>query len=175
MVRAVLLTGRPGVGKTTCVLAVLEMLQAPAGGFVTEEVREHGTRVGFALRTLDGRRATLAHARQAGPPRVGKYGVRLEALTGLGVPAIRDAAAAGRLVVVDEIGKMEMASAAFRDAVDAVLRGVAPLFGTILTAPHPWADRIKADPRVRLVEVTRANRAALPAELAAYLEGIARR
>ncbi|MBI3456381.1 MAG: NTPase [Candidatus Rokubacteria bacterium] len=166
MGRAYLLTGRPGAGKTTCLLAALDLLGVPAGGFVTEEMRERGTRVGFALRTLDGRRATLAHVNRTGPPRVGKYGVDVDALERVGVPAIRAAVREGRLVVIDEIGKMEMASGAFRQAVEEVLRSQATLLGTILTASHPWADRIKGDRAVRLIEVTPANREALPRELA---------
>jgi nucleoside-triphosphatase len=166
MGRAYLLTGRPGIGKTTCLRAALAALRLPAGGFVTEEIRRRGARVGFALRTLDGRRATLAHVDRRGPPRVGKYGVSVEALDEVGVPALRDALAAGRLVVVDEIGKMEMTSPAFREAVEAALGGPGVVLGTILAAADPWADRVKAAPGVRLIEVTRANRDALPGDLA---------
>jgi nucleoside-triphosphatase len=168
--QAWLLTGRPGVGKTTCLRRTLERLGRPAGGFFTEELRERGARVGFALVALDGRRATFAHVGRAGPPRVGKYGVDVEALDRVGVPAVRAAIAAGRLVVIDEIGKMELASAAFREVVEAALRSPVPLLGTVLVAPHPWADRIKTWPGVTLVEVTTANRDALPAELARRLD-----
>jgi nucleoside-triphosphatase len=160
-----LLTGRPGVGKTTCLRRVLEQLGRPAGGFLTEEVRQGGTRVGFALITLDGRRETLAHVARKGSPRVGKYGVDLGALDRVGIPAIRAAVGAGRLVVIDEIGKMELASAAFRAAVEEALASPAPVLGTVMAASHPWADRIKAAPGVALIEVTTANRERLPARL----------
>jgi nucleoside-triphosphatase len=154
------------VGKTTCLRRALERIGRPAGGFTTAEIRERGVRVGFALETLDGRRVTLAHARRAGPPRVGKYGVDVAALDRVGVPAIRQAVRDGHLVVVDEIGKMEAASPAFRAAVEDALASPATILGTILLAAHPWADRIKAHPAVTLIEVTAANREALPAELA---------
>ncbi len=166
-----LLTGRPGVGKTTCLRRTLARLGRPAGGFLTEERRGRGGRVGFDLVTLDGRRATLADVRRTGPPRVGKYGVDVAALDRVGVPAIRAAVAAGRLVVIDEIGKMEMASPAFRAAVDAALASPVPVLGTILAAPHPWADAVKARAGVTLVTVTRANRERLPEELARRLVG----
>lgn len=166
MGRAYLLTGRPGVGKTTCVRAVLERVARPAGGFVTEEIRERGTRVGFALRTLDGRRATLARVDRPGAPRVGKYSVDVAALDRIGVPAIRAAVSEGRLVVIDEIGKMEMASAAFCEAVEEALASPATVLGTILLASHPWADRIKAHRAVRIIALTPSNRDALPRELA---------
>jgi nucleoside-triphosphatase len=170
--RAYLLTGRPGAGKTTCLCRALEAIRRPAGGFLTVEVRERGARVGFALETLDGRRATLAHVRHAGPPRVGKYGVDLAALDGVGVPALRAAVRAGGLVIVDEIGKMEAASADFRAAVEEALASPAPVLGTILLGPHPWADRVKAHPAVTVIEVTPANRDALPGHLAALLAGL---
>ncbi|MFQ5829510.1 MAG: NTPase [Candidatus Methylomirabilia bacterium] len=167
--RAYLLTGRPGVGKTTCLRKVLDLLGAPAGGFLTDEIREGGRRVGFALVTLDNRRATLAHIDRSGAPRVGKYGVNLDALDHLGVPAIRGAVRSRRLVVIDEIGKMEMAAPAFREAVDEALKGPAPVLGTILAASHPWADRVKAHARVQLIEVTPATRESLPRRLAELL------
>lgn len=172
MGRALLLTGRPGVGKTTCLRQALERIEVPAGGFFTEEIREGGTRVGFALVTLDGRRATLARVGHAGPIRVGKYGVSVEALRRVGVPAIREAIRQGRLVVIDEIGKMEMAVPAFREAVEEALHASVPVLGTILAASHPWADAIKANPLVELVEVTLAHRDSLPAELADRLRAL---
>jgi len=169
MGRAWLLTGRPGTGKTTCLRRTLELAGRPAGGFLTEEVREGGARVGFALVTLAGARGMLADARRPGEPRVGKYAVDLETLDRLGVPAIREATRARRLVVIDEIGKMEMASAAFRQAVEEALASPAPVLGTILAAPHPWADRLKAMPSVTLITLTPANRDTLPGELARQL------
>lgn len=169
MGRTCLLTGRPGVGKTTCLRAVLDLLRIPAGGFLTDEIRERGNRVGFALATLDGRRTTLAHVSIAGPPRVGRYGVNLDALDGIGVPAMREAVRDGQLVVIDEIGKMEMASAAFRQAVEEAVASPAPVLGTILAAAHPWADRVKRHPAVRLIEVTPANRETLPQQVGELL------
>ena len=61
MPEALLLTGRPGVGKTTVVRRVVERLSRPTGGFYTCELREGGRRTGFEIVTLDGQRATLSH------------------------------------------------------------------------------------------------------------------
>jgi nucleoside-triphosphatase len=169
IVRAWLLTGRPGVGKTTCLRRTLERLTVPAGGFFTEEVREEGERVGFTLVTLDGQRVILAHRRRRGGPRVGKYGVDVEALDRVGVPAIQDAVRRRALVVIDEIGKMELASRPFRRAVEEALVTEVAVLGTILRAPHPWADGIKRRAGVAVLEVTPANREELPARLAALV------
>jgi len=173
MAEAYLLTGRPGVGKTTCLLRILERLPLRAAGFYTREIRGAGGRVGFELVTLEGESAVLAHVDRRGSPRVGRYGVDLEALERIGVRAIEAACSGAELVVVDEIGKMELASDRFRAAVLAVLEGPVPLLGAILLAPHPWADRIKADPRATLIPVRVETRDAVVEELVARLAPLA--
>ncbi len=167
---AILVTGKPGSGKTTLVREVLEALQAPASGFYTRETRgQDSRRDGFELVTLDGEVATLARVGMAGPHRVGRYGVDLDALERVGVPAIESAVAAGRLVVIDEIGKMELLSAAFQRAVVEAVRRHRALFGTIMQAPHPFADELKAQPDVLLFELTEANRDQMRALVEAQL------
>lgn len=155
--QALLLTGPPGSGKTTLIRHVVERLGRTAGGFYTTELREQGRRVGFELITLAGERVLLAHVSCRSPYRVGRYGVDLDALERVGVAALRRASSLGQLVVVDEIGKMELGSALFRDAVLEMLEGGVRLLGTILQASHPWADRLKQDRRVRMLPVTRGT------------------
>ena len=74
MNRVILLTGRPGSGKTTLIWRVLARLTKPAGGFYTQEIRESGRRVGFEIITLDGERDTLAHVNINSEHRISKYG-----------------------------------------------------------------------------------------------------
>ena len=156
---AILVTGRPGSGKTTLVRQVVDSLDTPAGGFYTRETRgPDGRRTGFELVTLAGEVATLASVRIAGPHRVGRYGVDVEALERVGVPAIERAVEAGHLVVIDEIGKMELLSKAFQRAVIDVFRRYRLLFGAIMQAPHPFADELKAQPDVFVFELTEQNR-----------------
>jgi nucleoside-triphosphatase len=171
MGRAFLLTGRPGVGKTTIIRAVVARLGTGAAGFYTEEMREGGRRTGFRLVTLDGMAGLLASVNISSPYRVGKYGVHRHDLEHVGVRALRRAVEepAASVVVVDEIGKMELFSAAFRDVVLAALDGAKPVLATIMAGSHPWADAIKARPGVTLVEVTPDNRDALPAQILGWL------
>jgi nucleoside-triphosphatase len=171
MGRALLLTGRPGVGKTTIMRSVVAALGPVAGGFYTEEIRQEGRRVGFRLVTLDGRSGILASVNGSGPHRVGKYWIHLDDLDRVGVGALRRAleTADTLVVVIDEIGKMELFSAEFRKAVEAALAGPKTVLATVMAGPHPWADKIKAHPRTTLLEVTRANRAALPKQVLSRL------
>lgn len=148
------------MGKTTLIRRVTTWLGGRAGGFYTEEVRHGGARTGFRLVTLDGRSAVFAHVDLAGrsPHRVGRYGVDLAVLEGIGVAALRHAAERGHIVVVDEIGKMELLSAAFRHTLEEIVRASVPLLATITAAPHPWADAFKRHPDAVVQVLTPANR-----------------
>ena len=161
----VLLTGRPGCGKTTLVKRVVKNLSQRAAGFYTEEIRDRGVRVGFRLVTLDGDEGVLAHVDLETPERLGKYGLDLSALETVGVGAIRDAVRARQLVVIDEIGPMEIRSAMFRDAVNEVLESDVALLATIFARSLPFTDAIKSRPDVTLVEVRADNREKLVSEL----------
>jgi nucleoside-triphosphatase len=162
---AILLTSRPGVGKTTVFRRVVEALGASAGGFYTEEVREGGRRTGFDIVTVDGQRATLSSVRSRSPHRVSKYGVEMESLESVAAPAIHEAVESADLIVIDEIGKMELFSRSFQESVVAALNSGKPVLGTIMTGRHPFADEVRRRPDVDVVEVTDGNRDALPGEI----------
>ncbi len=108
MRQVIVLTGDPGCGKTTLIRRVLTDISVPVGGFYTQEVREGGTRKGFEIITLDGRRAILAHVNTRSPKRVGKYGVNLAALDTLAIPSVQQAVNLRQIVIIDELGPMEL-------------------------------------------------------------------
>jgi nucleoside-triphosphatase len=164
-----LLTGRPGTGKTSLVKEVAARLKGRAGGFYTEEIRTHGVREGFRLVTLDGETATLAHINIRSPYRVSKYGVDIEALKRVGVPALLKATEQCDLVVIDEIGKMELFSSGFREVVNHVMSSTKKVLGTIMLSPHPWADNIKRQPQVNLITLTHVNFQQVQAEILGWL------
>jgi len=143
-----------------------------AGGFYTEEIRSGGVRLGFRLVTLDGQSAILAHIDIHRPYRVSKYGVDIDSLDRIGVSALCRAAQQCDLVVVDEIGKMELFSANFRETVLQIIDSGKKTLGTIMLNPNPWADAIKRQPEVNLVEVTRENHHRILDEVRAWLKEI---
>lgn len=145
-------------------------MKGRAGGFYTEEIRVQGVREGFRLVTLDGQSAILAHVNIRGTHRVSKYGVDLDALDRVGVSALRRAAEQCELVVIDEIGKMELFSASFREAVLQVIDGGKRVLGTIMLSSHPWADAVKRQPQVNLLTITRDNHQPVLEELLRWLK-----
>lgn len=140
------------------------------GGFYTEEIRSGGVREGFRLVTLDGQDAILAHVNIHSPYRVSKYGVDIDSLNRVGVSALNQAAEECDLVVVDEIGKMELFSADFKETVWRIINSGKRVLGTIMLQTDPWADKIKRQPQVHLVELTRANRHRVLEELSSWLQ-----
>lgn len=161
MGRTILLTGRPGVGKTTIIREIAQKLGAAAGGFYTAEIRESGRRQGFKIVTLDGKEGILSHVDIKGTPRVSRYGVNLRDLEEIGVTALRRALADADYVLVDEIGKMELFSEEFRKAVLETIRSDKPVVGTVLRGRSRWVDGLRALPKVTVLEVTEANRAGM--------------
>lgn len=161
MSESILLTGSPGSGKTTLIRRTVERLNCPAGGFYTQELRTGGVRKGFEIVTLDGRRGILAHVEIRGRQRIGKYGVDLGALDQLAVAAIHAALQGSGpqgVVVIDEIGPMEMLSQNFCNAVLDALNSPLRVLGTIVQRSTPFGDQVKRRPDVNLFEVRRDNR-----------------
>jgi nucleoside-triphosphatase THEP1/uncharacterized protein with PIN domain len=156
--RNLFVTGRPGVGKTTLIKRVLDDLDADVGGFVTSEIRAAGARVGFAITDLRGDEGVLAHVSIESPFRVGKYGVNREDLERIGVGALDGAIASSDLVVMDEIGRMELCSESFQEAVGRALDSPKPVFGTIQDRENRFLDEVRARPDVEVVRITEANR-----------------
>jgi nucleoside-triphosphatase len=140
-------------------------------GFVTREVREGQRRSGFRIETAAGEEGTLAHVDYRGRPRVGKYGVDLEEFERIALPALKHVPEGG-VVVIDELGKMELASRSFRDAVGALFESDAHVVATVHAHRHPFTDELKRRGDVEVQRVTRGNRDALPNQILAMLVGL---
>ena len=125
MKRVLLLTGAPGIGKTTILIKTVDALRAKGisvGGMISREVREGNVRVGFEILDLtNGKHGWLAHVNQKSGPQVGKYRVNLGDLENIGTQAILDAIEKCDVVAIDEIGPMELYSQKFKQAVKQAL------------------------------------------------------
>jgi nucleoside-triphosphatase len=164
----ILLEGPPRIGKSTIVSRLVELLRQagqPVGGFITRELREDGHRVGFCVQDLVGPEAVLARQTLRTDVRVGRFYVDVAAFENVALPALASAARLRGVIVVDEIGRMELASSAFVDEVERLLDRPVPLVATIHVHEHTVTDRIKRRVDVELIEVTRDNRDDLPVEL----------
>jgi len=169
----ILITGLPGVGKTTLICQLAKRLaHYHPTGFYTEEIREaRGTREGFRLVTLCGRQLVLSHIHQPGPYRVSRYGVDVAGFEQL-LAELDLAHVQSRLVMIDEIGKMECYSQRFRDDITALLNSPKVLVATIALKGEGFITHVKDRPDCRLVTITRANRDQLVSELVTELEKV---
>jgi nucleoside-triphosphatase len=120
-----LITGSPGVGKTTVVTKTVNLLKErgfSVGGMLSREVREGGARVGFEIIDLSSlKRGWLAYFNQKTGPQVGQYRVNINDLEGVSVRTILEAVENCDIVAIDEIGPMELFSEKFRDAARKAL------------------------------------------------------
>jgi len=133
-------------------------------GFLTEEFREGARRAGFRGITLEGREFVLARVGGGGPYRLGPYTVSPEGLDATGVPALTPGPET-QLVVLDEVGKMESLSPAFRQAVESLVAGDVPLLATVASHGVGFPKKIRHDPRIVLVKMGRESRGAVVGEL----------
>ncbi len=166
----VLLTGLPGVGKTTLIKKLSEALKPfhPAG-FYTDEIREGSVRQGFELVALDGRKQVLSHVDIKGPFRVGKYGVDITGFEAF-LDVIDFLSPATGLIVVDEIGKMECLSRKFQALLKEILNSQKTLIATVALKGGGIIAEIKRRQETTLVEVNTQNRDCIKSEVIAVLQ-----
>ncbi len=165
----VLLTGRPGIGKTTLIVSILGVIQnLRATGFYTREIRQGGIRKGFELIDLGGRKSLLSHVTIKGLYRVGKYGVDIQGFEEF-LEGIEFFDPSMDLIVIDEIGKMECLSKKFYSLLIRILDSETPVIATIALKGAGIIGHIKRRPDIRLFEMTRDNRDSLVKDISMLL------
>lgn len=168
----ILLTGPPRCGKTTVIQRVVEQLtDLRLAGFFTRELRRHGQRVGFEAVGLGGHTAPLANVSSKSRLRVGKYGVDLAAFESIVRAELQRPTGDVDRYVVDEIGKMELFSDVFVQAVRQILVGDVPLLASIALKGSGFISEVKRRSDVELIRVDANNRDRLPVELVTRFRG----
>ncbi len=172
MKKNLLVTGSPGCGKTTVLMRLADRLRDRGyvvGGIVCPEIRKGGSRVGFEIVDLLGRRGILSHISLYSPrvPRVSRYGVNLKDLDDITREAFDRSA---DVFLVDEIGPMELKSDAFVLEVERILSTPIPLVGAVhYRTGAGFIGKVKARKDTEMMVVTPQNRDDLPDVLYARL------
>ncbi len=161
----IFITGFPGVGKTTLIEKLSEELKGfhPVG-FYTAEIREKRVRKGFELISLNKRRGLLSHVDIKSPYRVGKYKVAIESFEDF-LDSIEFSDPATRLIIIDEIGKMECLSVKFKKLIRDILDSEKLLVATIALKGDGIIGEIKKRDGIKLFEITQGNRDSLLLEI----------
>ncbi|MEM2841993.1 MAG: NTPase [Thermoproteota archaeon] len=177
--RIFILTGLPGSGKTTVILKTFEVLRGRGvhvDGFVTQEVREGGRRVGFkAVDLISGNSCWLAKVGMGGERRVGKYTVLLQDFEELLIKVLNRAEMTASVIVVDEIGPMELKSRIFLPILKEKIAKGKILLATMHRSLLTSACDLLGEEAFAIWEVTIANRDKLPEMIAGKVENLVSR
>ncbi|RAH15494.1 MAG: nucleotide kinase [Methanobacteriota archaeon] len=135
------------------------------GGMLMEPIKnEKGERVGFeCVNYQSGERGVIAHRDIDSRMRILGYGIDVEELEKIGVPAIEEAARKYEVIMIDEIGKFTVESDLFVRTVRAALETDKPTLMTLhKKSRHPLLQDVRRRDDARVLEVTPVNRPLLP-------------
>jgi nucleoside-triphosphatase THEP1 len=169
LIKNFFLSGPPSIGKTTVIKKMLTTLTRKATGFHTSEIKQHDKRIGFLMKTLEGKEGLLAHEMIKSTFHIRRYGVSIENIDLIAVPSITPKSP-DEVVVIDEIGKMECFSEKFCESALNALNGPNMVIGTIAVGGTDLIRAIKERKDIKIFEVTLDNRDILPAKLSAEIE-----
>ncbi len=163
----ILLTGKPGIGKTTVVKKVYAFLGEKASGFWTEEIRDKtGKRIGFKIITTEKKECILASKYIDTHYRVSSYSVDINCIEKTAVPVLEKAILEDKIVLIDEIGKMELFSLRFLNIVKDIFEKKHSILATVpIKNIHPFVKELKNRKDILLIEVTYSNRDNLPEKI----------
>ena len=170
------ITGLPGSGKTYALLRVIEMLKdedLTIGGMIDEPLSDGKRRTGFSVRNIKtGETQVFASAEIESKIMIGKIGVDLAKFEQVGITAIKMACAECDIIVIDEVGKVEVESQAFIDAVKEALDVNKPMILTLhKKSRNPLLQDIRRRDDIRVLEVTPTNRNILPYKILRLMNG----
>lgn len=170
----VFITGKPGVGKTTIIKKIISEIKSikpnwTIAGFYTEEIRQNGQRIGFKIHALNGQSgvlASLSNSEYKTDNCVGKYSVDTIELDKIAVPQLYKRM---DLIIIDELGKMELISQRFRNAVIFLFKSRSRILGTLPLYENPFLRNLKDNFEMKIFNLTRSNRKELFYEIVPVL------
>lgn len=159
MNKNILITGRPGIGKTTLIKRLLTRLSInDIGGFYTEEIKKGDKRTGFILKTIEGNSCILASITYNSAFKVGRYRVDIEEFEKIGVKSINEAVNKDKkIIIIDEIGKMELYSDKFKKAVISAMN-TGRVIATIKLGGNGFLKKLKTRNDTVLIHIDIHNR-----------------
>jgi len=119
----IVLTGAPGVGKTTAVIRVARVLKERGvivGGIVSRELRTNNMRIGFEFIDLTTNDTNVLASITGNGPKVGKYFVNVAGCR-FAAKRLTNAVRNSDVIICDEIGPMELKSKEFIGSVKNLL------------------------------------------------------
>ena len=171
------ITGMPSVGKTRTLAKIISSLEDhgyTVGGMITEPVIKKKKRVGlYAVDWQTKEKKVFAHIDFESKEKVGEYGVDTAALDEVGVPAIEKAITDPEIniIIIDEIGKMEMLSEKCCEMVVEALDSDKPILVTLHKKSRtPLLQDVRRRDDIRILEVTPVNRNLLPYKIEKIME-----
>ncbi|WFB61803.1 nucleoside-triphosphatase [Paenibacillus sp. BR1-192] len=160
---AFLLTGKPRMGKTTLIKKLIHLVGPDlCGGFYTEEITNAGDRSGFRCVAVDGESVEIANVESPSHIRIGRYGVDVEKFEDFAIHKLREALYSKKIIVIDEMGFMQMLSASFQSMVHEIISDRRIVLGTIPVESHPEIDAIKYRKEVGIISLNEFNRDGMP-------------
>ena len=168
MATRIAVTGSPGIGKSTLVAKVISGTKLRVGGVLARDRRYKDRRIGFELLDLSTGAVGILADESGDGPQLGKYRVHLDDLDRIGAQAVENALGCD-LIVVDEVGPMELSSHRFVLAVEKAIASPKPM----LVVLHQWSNHRLAKKirgSFRVLTVTRENRDSLADEIAKALK-----
>lgn len=166
------LIGKPKSGKTTAIIKIINFLKEKGfkvGGFYTIEIKKDEKRIGFDIVDITtGQHGVLARIGEDSGIKVGKYGVRVKDLEIIGVKSLQQKIENFQVVIIDEVGPMELKSNLFRKAVSKLLCSDKPtLFSVHYKSDDFLVQEVKT--RSKLYELTLDNREKMTSYLTSEL------
>jgi nucleoside-triphosphatase THEP1/ADP-ribose pyrophosphatase YjhB (NUDIX family) len=154
-----LLTGSPRMGKTTLIKKLINEIGSDiCGGFYTEEITNSNERVGFRCVSINGESVEIASVESPSKTRIGRYGIDIERFEKFAIKILQEALITKKIIVIDEIGFMQMLSSTFQKIVQEIVSNKNIVLGTIPLDSHPEIDQIKYLNEVEIISINEFNR-----------------